>query len=119
MGRITANKRWRCRACCEVTLEPGLLTAPSPFEPSDTLTACPRCKQCDEGFELLCDEPGCNVVAGCGWPTNNDADQWGGYRNTCGPHMRANALHQSPARAFRDGPINAVVVGDGGNDGSV
>ena len=91
MGRIREKNRWRCGACCAVNLEPDLPTAPSPFDPTDTLTACPNCKQCNEGFELLCDEPGCNVVAGCGWPTGDDQDEWGGYRNTCSLHMQQNA----------------------------
>jgi hypothetical protein len=88
MGRIREKNRWRCGACCAVNLEPDLPTAPSPFDPTDTLTACPNCKQCNDGFELLCDEPGCNVVAGCGWPTGDDQDEWGGYRNTCSLHMQ-------------------------------
>ncbi len=88
MGRIREKNRWRCGACCAVNLEPDLPTAPSPFDPTDTITACPNCKQCNEGFELLCDEPGCNVVAGCGWPTGDDQDEWGGYRNTCSLHMQ-------------------------------
>ena len=91
MGRILANRRWRCVACGTVTFEPALLTAPSPFDADDTLTGCPKCKQCDEGFDLLCDEPGCANHAGCGWPTGNDQDAWGGYRNTCGRHMPSNA----------------------------
>lgn len=94
MGRIREKNRWRCGACCAVNLEPDLPTDPSPFDPTDTLTACPNCKQCDEGFELLCDEPECNAVAGCGWSTGNDQDEWGGYRNTCSRHMLQNALAQ-------------------------
>lgn len=92
MGRIKEKRRWKCNACGTVTLEPELLTAPSPFDDTDLLTACPNCKQCDEGFELLCDESGCDAVAGCGWPTRNNADEWGGYRNTCGKHMVPNAI---------------------------
>lgn len=93
MGRIREKNRWRCGACCAVNLEPDLPTAPSPFDPTDTLTTCPNCKQCNERFELLCDEPGCNVVAGCGWPTGDDQDEWGGYRNTCSLHMQQNAMY--------------------------
>lgn len=54
------------------------------------VTACPNCKQCDQGFELLCDEPGCNVVARCEGPTGDHEDEWGGYRNTCRKHMQPN-----------------------------
>lgn len=87
MGRIREKQRWRCTNCGTTTLGPELLTAPSPFDADDVLSGCPKCKQCSDGFDLLCDEPGCNSVAGCGWPTGDDSDSWGGYRNTCGKHM--------------------------------
>lgn len=85
MGRLGANRRWRCKTCGETTLAPELLEAPSPFRPYDTLTGCPACRCC-EGFDLLCDEPECGREASCGWPTGNDADAWGGYRQTCYEH---------------------------------
>ena len=88
MSRIRENRLWRCRACRDVTLEPALLTAPSPFCDTYELTACPECKCCDEGFAPICDEPGCNAESGCGWPTGNEADAWGGYRNTCYKHSK-------------------------------
>lgn len=90
MGRIAADRRWKCKLCSGVTLEPDLLTAPSPFCDTYQLTGCPGCKQCDEGFELLCDEPGCNRDASCGWPTGNEADAWGGYRQTCYKHRETS-----------------------------
>lgn len=101
MGRILEKRRWRCMACGTKTPEPNLLTAPSPFDADNTLTGCPECRQCDEGFELLCDEPGCDSRANCGWPTGNDGDAWGGYRNTCGKHMTANA--EVSGRPLADG----------------
>jgi hypothetical protein len=88
MGRIVEKQRWKCRSCGSISFEPALLVARSPFEYSTMLTACPVCKQCDEGFDVLCDEPGCNRIAGCGWPTENNDDEWGGYRNTCYAHMK-------------------------------
>lgn len=86
MARSKERQRWKCNVCNTVTVETDLLTAPSPFDGAYKLVACPRCKQCDEGFDLLCDEPGCHRHAGCGWPTGDDRDQWGGYRNTCIVH---------------------------------
>jgi hypothetical protein len=103
MGRIREKRRWKCNACGTVTLEHELLTAPSPFDAADELTACPKCKQCDEGFDLLCDEPGCSNHAGCGWPTGDNDDEWGGYRNTCGKHMPPNAGIQPPPTGGRLG----------------
>ena len=52
----------------------------------------------EEAFEVLgwdephpvpsmqCDERGCRKQATCGWPTN------GGYRRTCGDHMRYETI---------------------------
>lgn len=85
---MTRERRWRCKECSVANPESKMLTAPSPFDASATLTACPSCKTCDEGFELLCDEPGCDREAGCGWPTGDANDEWGGYRNTCFNHWR-------------------------------
>ncbi len=37
-----------------------------------------------------CDEPGCMKDATCGWPTRPGGTGLnGGYRRTCGDHMRA------------------------------
>lgn len=96
MGRITGKQKWKCKACGAVSLEGELLTAPSPFDTNDTLSGCPECKQCSEGFDLLCDDPGCSAIAGCGWPTGDNLDEWGGYRNTCGKHWPPNTINQSP-----------------------
>ena len=86
MTRIRENCRWHCRVCNHIIMEPDLLSAPSPFLSTDVLVGCPHCKQCDEGFDLLCDEEGCNSIVGGGFPTGDDNDQWGGYRNTCSKH---------------------------------
>lgn len=94
MGRNAEARRWRCNNCGAITANAGLLTAPSPFDPSDILTACPRCLCCDEGFALLCDEPWCNREARCGWPTGNDADAFGGYRQTCHNHFAAAPIEE-------------------------
>ena len=54
--------------------------APNPFDPADTLHACPLCKTIDN-FEECCDEPECFEPATCGTPIPN------GYRRTCHKHM--------------------------------
>lgn len=82
------GKRWRCKACNQVSFESDLLTAPSPFDHTETLTGCPKCKSCDEGFSMLCDEHGCNREVNCGWPTGVLDDPWSGYRHTCSAHAQ-------------------------------
>ena len=67
-----------------MTLETELLTAPSPFDMSDTLTACPTCKEVNDFYEV-CDEPGCTREAGCGFPAG---PEFGGYRRTCFEHSQ-------------------------------
>ena len=84
---MTEDVRWRCEECGTVTPEPLLLKAPNPFNPSDVIVGCPRCKSVDQ-FERLCDEPGCTRNVSCGWPTGDESDSWGGYRMTCGKHWK-------------------------------
>lgn len=85
MGRIAKDRRWRCMSCNYVSTDADLLRAPSPFDPEAELTGCPNCRDCGE-FRLLCDEPGCGREASSGWPTGDDSDAWGGYRQTCFDH---------------------------------
>ncbi len=66
-----------------------LLTAPSPFDESVLITGCPSCKQCDQGFIAICDEPLCKFSVQCGLPTGDYNDVWGVYRTTCSNHMMA------------------------------
>ncbi len=45
--------------------------------------------------EMRCDEPGCMEQATCGWPTRpGGTGPNGGYRHTCGSHMRAARLSE-------------------------
>lgn len=76
------DTRWRCKSCDAMLAQSELLQAPSPFDQQETLVACPKCRQCSDGFMNICDEPGCNREANCGWPTKD-----GGYRRTCYKHM--------------------------------
>jgi hypothetical protein len=49
--------------------------------------------------EQTCDEPGCDGRVSCGWPSRPGGTSLnGGYRHTCGEHMRA-ALAAQPAPA--------------------
>jgi len=44
-----------------------------------------------------CDEPGCEREATCGWPSRpGGTGPNGGYRRTCGEHMR-NAIYWMPS----------------------
>lgn len=79
------EKRWRCEECRGVSLEAGLLTAPSPFNINETLTGCPYCLGCGK-VELLCDDPGCESKATAGFPT--EKEDHGGYRRTCYKHTK-------------------------------
>jgi hypothetical protein len=73
--------RWLCRCCAWAGWDAELLMAPSPFDASDTLVGCPKCKAAGE-LDNACDEPGCNQIATCGFPSPI------GYRRTCGKHMQ-------------------------------
>lgn len=68
-----------CHCCDWRGMASDLLRAPSPFDPTDELVACPNCKQLDE-LIVACDEDGCWREATCGTPVD------GGYRQTCFDH---------------------------------
>jgi hypothetical protein len=71
--------KWLCKECGEFCAAP--LTAPSPFDPSDTLHACPSCLTVGE-LAKACDYPGCCKAASVGQPN------WLGFRyaSTCSEH---------------------------------
>ena len=60
-----------------------VLTAPSPFDPDDQLSVCPKCREADPAAG--CDEPGCDAEGSCGTPTPD------GYRVTCSKHWPGRA----------------------------
>jgi hypothetical protein len=72
-------KRWRCDQCRWTGAAEEMLSAPNPFDLTETICGCPRCRTIDE-FELLCDQDGCDDVASCGTPIPD------GYRQTCFQH---------------------------------
>ena len=73
--------RWKCNDCDWRGADDQLLRAPNPFEPRETICACPECRQVND-FTNMCDEPGCKLEAGCGWKPKDEE-----YRRTCGKHM--------------------------------
>ena len=73
--------RWLCQACGWNGDDAALLRAPSPFDDTDTIVGCPKCRAVNE-VETACDEPGCDMSATCGFPAP------GGYRRTCGKHLQ-------------------------------
>ena len=76
---------FRCDGCQSIYAESDLLTAANPFDPEQMIASCPDCKNVGE-FTNVCDEPGCEREAGCGWPADN-----GRYRWTCGAHWTRGA----------------------------
>ena len=78
-GGRDVSKRWKCNDCDWIGDIGQLLKAPNPFAPGYGISGCPECK-CVEDFTEVCDEPGCDKNAGCGFPTPD------GYRRTCYEH---------------------------------
>jgi hypothetical protein len=80
------KSKWRCRDCHHVTTE--LLIAKNPFDPQYYISGCPKCLQCESGFDCLCDDDGCQEVYSAGWPSDE------GYRMTCHKHTNFNAYFE-------------------------
>jgi hypothetical protein len=73
-----SNYRWKCKECGWKGLGNEIDMVKDPK--SDNLwPICPKCREANQ-FDNLCDEPGCDMIAGCGWPSPN------GYRRTCHKH---------------------------------
>ena len=75
---------FECDRCGKIMEEKLILQTavprPKGGEPA-YVSQCPHCGEC-ECFTNVCDEPGCQSEATCGWPTGD------GYRRTCGKHMQ-------------------------------
>lgn len=67
---MSGPRLWLCKGCEWSGQSKDLLTAPSPFDSSDIMSACPNCKNY-ENLVNMCDEPGCRREAGCGFPANS------------------------------------------------
>lgn len=87
------NSRWRCMSCEGISTESDILTAPNPFDDEFTIWGCPKCHNVI-GFELVCDEPGCNEKVTRGFPVE---EGFGGYRQTCHDHYSQFNKAKPPA----------------------
>lgn len=74
-----SDKKWKCSDCGEIIINSEILSAKNPFDLEAMIQGCPECTSV-MGFDRVCDEPGCEELATCGFPTKN------GYRHTCGEH---------------------------------
>ncbi len=78
----------RCDECYSTMAPEAVLEVfidhPKPGYDRVEVAQCPECGEVN-CLTRLCDEAGCTGEATCGWPTND-----GGYRTTCGIHMRSN-----------------------------
>ena len=71
--------RVRCEECDEIFNEDQVMQAPNPFDPAETISGCPSCKEVNR-MVMACDVPGCSRPWGAGTPTAS------GYRLSCGEH---------------------------------
>ncbi len=69
-----------CRNCGWRGLSTEQLFAENPFDSTDTIVGCPKCR-CVNTTRNACDERGCWDEDTCGTPTGE------GYRRTCHVHM--------------------------------
>jgi hypothetical protein len=86
-----AKSRWLCSECGHICYDEYILTAPSPFDPSDNITGCPHCKAVDS-FGGACAADGCRLEASGGHPGAF------GFRYvwTCWDHSPSNPSHKVP-----------------------
>jgi len=74
--------RWRCTDCEEIVPQVSIETVRDPKPGSAReWSVCPHCRAADQ-WENVCDEPGCQLTATSGWPSE------AGYRRTCPKHYR-------------------------------
>jgi len=76
-----SHNKWMCGdwRCGWVGSSADALKATNPFDTSDEIWGCPKCKTAGV-LVAACDEPGCNKCGSCGTPTDD------GYRLTCFIH---------------------------------
>jgi hypothetical protein len=86
MSWFNPDKIYICDCCNKQVKNKDILSAPSPFDPEDTITGCPHCKIAtgEGGWTEKCEREGCKKTATCGVPMPD-----GGYLRCCGDHYRA------------------------------
>lgn len=67
--------RIRCNNCDWIGTTEQLLTATSPFDSEDILTACPKCKSVEDR-DHLCGIEGCRELSGMGVPMKDGSYVW-------------------------------------------
>lgn len=78
----TLMSRWVCTECEYIGALSTFDTVRDPKDENNWWTICPNCRAADQITDV-CDEPGCERRATCGWPGKN-----GGYRRTCFDHSQ-------------------------------
>jgi hypothetical protein len=71
--------RWICTECRFIGPFNSFDTINDPKVAGNTWTICPRCRAAERVTDV-CDTPGCDNEASCGWPSDE------GYRRTCWEH---------------------------------
>ncbi len=67
--------RWLCAECDHVSLDSEILRAPSPFDDTDEIVGCPKCKAA-ETLVWACHSDGCVRVASIGEPWPDRVYRW-------------------------------------------
>ena len=69
----------KCPECGWIGTSEERLVGINPFDPTEEVHGCPKCKEINDAEEL-CDEFNCDKPATCGTPSPR------GYRRTCWEH---------------------------------
>ena len=80
------NSKYICNCCQHKMLGQERLIAPNPFDATDVVIGCPKCKTVGD-FQLICDEEGCWEQQSCGTPVKDKGDGII-YRMVCGKHYK-------------------------------
>jgi hypothetical protein len=73
------TNRVGCHECRHICKETELLSAVNPFDESETIHACPKCKSVEAHYKL-CEVEGCPNAASGGYPVMGD------YLEVCFEH---------------------------------
>ena len=79
------KKRWICTECGFIGKIGEFDIVPDPKVISNSWTVCPKCRTPDHVTDV-CDEPGCDREATCGFNTRDPARGPDIYRRTCWEH---------------------------------